>query len=251
MLKRTLRLIPILFILGLALWGLSCADTSGHVYENGAMHVGGDGEPIELVDNPNATNPAYEQLLAFIGEDTTDSHVYLEGSYVCSDFAETLHNNAEQAGIRAAWVGISFEGNANGHASNAFETTDRGLVYVDCTGARGVHVGDAIAYIEIGKEYGLISIDKASSLEYSFYQEYTQKWQEYEDRLEAYNREVEEYNQEISGKVYTEGSSELARIEAWKARLEEESQALEELAKELGDYYYEPLGIVKEIEVHW
>jgi len=43
------------------------------------------------------------------------------GSFVCADFAETLHNNAEKVGIRVAYVTV------NGiHALNAFDTTDRG-----------------------------------------------------------------------------------------------------------------------------
>jgi hypothetical protein len=53
---------------------------------------------------------------------------------VCADFAETLHNNAEKAGWRAAYVGIDLAGSERGHALNAFQTTDQGLVYIDCTG---------------------------------------------------------------------------------------------------------------------
>lgn len=108
-----------------------------------------------------------------------------------------------------------------------------------------------MGYVEVGKEYGLIDIAKVESLSYSFYEEYMQKWQEFETKLEAYNKEVELYNQEISGKVYIIGSTELARIEAWEARLEEEGQTLDKLAEELGEGYYEQLGIVKDIHIHW
>jgi len=217
--------------------------------------------------------------VAFIEADTTDTKGYVEEGFrdwyqahVCADFAEEVHNNAEAAGIRAAWVGIDIEGDEEGHALNAFETTDRGLVYIDCTGGNPGGLGaaitealrqyghapppkptswDTVAYIEIGKEYGLIDIAKADSLSYSFYEEYKQKWQEYEIKLETYNREVERYNQEISGKVYIIGSPEDIRISAWEARLEEESQALDKLAEELSDFWFEPLGIVKDIHIHW
>jgi len=250
-------------------------DTSGHIYTNGAIECGGDGEPIVLVNNPDATNPTYAELVAFIKEDSTDEHRYAtsvdvyigsaEVPYVCSDFAEAVHNNAEAAGIKAAWVGIGLEGEDEGHACNAFETTDRGLVYIDCTGgdlwSRLAHLftptstsWDKVAYVEIGKEYGVIDIDKAKLLSYSFYLEYTQKWQEFETKLEAYNREVERYNQEISGKVYVEGSSELARIEAWEAELDKQKQILDSLEEELGYYWYElPDGtsIVEDIHIHW
>lgn len=229
------RWYPFLLI-GLALLLTSsvvgCAPNPRYIYENGGIHVGGDGKPIELINNPNATNPTYAELVAFIVADSTDTNAYLEGGprdYVCSDFAEDVHNNAEAAGIRAAWVSIDFEGNDEGHACNAFETTDRVLVYIDCTGGKRGSVYfpaldkyldvspledymkqlktpgyvpelepasyDTIAYIEIGEEYGLIDIAKAKSLSYSFYEEYKQKWQEYESKLETYNREVERYNQ--------------------------------------------------------
>ena len=111
-----------------------CTSNPLHIYENGALQVGGDGEPIELINNPDATNPTYSELLAFIQEDSTDTNDYLENpyiGYVCADFAEDVHNNAEAAGIRAAWVSIDFEGSDVGHAVNAFETTDLSLVYID------------------------------------------------------------------------------------------------------------------------
>ena len=252
----------------------SDSENKGYIYTNGAIECGGDGEPIVLINYPDATNPTYAKLVAFIKRDPTDTNSYLKGGpkdYVCADFAEDVHNNAEAAGIRAAWVGIDIEGEDKGHALNAFETTDRGLVYIDCTGdSHGtVYVPtldaylchptpkpepttwDTVAYVEKGKEYGRIDTTRAGSLSYSFYQEYMQKWQEFKTGLEAYNREVESYNQEISGKVYTIGSAEDIRTSLWEARLEEEDQALDKLAKELGGSCYEQMGIVKDIHIHW
>ena len=260
-------------------------ETPGYIYTDGAIECGGDGEPIVLVNNPDATNPTYAELVAFIIEDTTNTNDYVKGgpeAYVCADFAEEVHNNAETAGIRAAWVSIDFQGDEEGHACNAFETVDKGLVYIDCTGelekrwlgysyihqvsfelwlyeksipdSAKLTEWDTVAYVEVGKEYGLIGINEAKSLEYDFHLEYTQKWQEYEIKLETYNREVEQYNQEISGKVYVEGSSELARIEAWAAELDKQKQILDSLEEELGYYWYElPDGtsIVEDIHIHW
>jgi hypothetical protein len=241
---------------------LPAEDTSGHVYSNGAIECGADGEPIELVNNPDAADPTYEELVVFIKEDPTDKHLY-SYNYVCSDFAETVHNNAEAAGIRAAWVAIDLVGRDEGHACNAFETTDKGLVYIDCTGeGPGSNIRgsadqppapsrDAVAYLEIGRKYGLIAIDYAKSLSYSFYQEYMQKWQDFEARLESYNSEIERYNREISGQVYTIGSAEEKRISAWEAELEKERQELEILAAELGESCYEQVGIVADIHINW
>ena len=44
-----------------------------------------------------------------------------------------MHNNAEDKGIRAAFVVLQFYGKVP-HALNAFKTSDRGLIFVDVTG---------------------------------------------------------------------------------------------------------------------
>jgi len=250
---------------------------SNYIYEDGKILVGGDGKPIELINNPNATNPTYAMLVAFIVANSVDTNTYFKGgpkAYVCSDFAEDVHNDAEAAGIRAAWVSIDLQGEDEGHALNLFETSDRGLVYIDCTGERHGFVfipeinkylklnpaifpepesesNDKVAYVEIGKEYGLLPIDRAESLSYSFYEEYERKWQRYEKLLNDYNDEVAQYNQEIEGKIYYEGTPELASIEAWEATLRQQEQELDELKDELGDFRFEPLGIVEDINVYW
>ena len=250
---------------------VSCALNPRYIYENGALQVGGDGEPIELINNPDATDPTYAELIAFIKADITDESLYTN-SYVCSDFAEAVHNNAEAAGIRAAWVGIDFDGDEESHACNAFETTDLGLVYIDSIGENPARrftrqivktdegfspkksnptSWDKVAYVEIGKEYGLMAIDKAESLLYSFYEEYKEEWQEYQELLSDYNEEVMRYNQEIKGKVYDEGSPELARIQAWEARLKKIGKIIDRLGEELGDFRFEPLGIVEDIHIYW
>lgn len=246
-----------------------------YTYEDSAVLVGGDGEPILLVDNPDATNPTYAELVAFIRQDTTDANDYLEDSligYVCADFAEDVHNNAEAAGIRAASVSVEFEGGGDGHACNAFDTIDEGLVYIDCTGQSSeeklnFHLEetddgyefvydnpeswDAVAYVKIGEEYGLVPLDRAQALYYNFYREYARKWRVYKQILADYNEEVTLFNQETEGKTYYEGSVELAMIEAWGVELKEMGRQLDDLGQELGDVWYGPKGIVKDVRVHW
>jgi hypothetical protein len=75
---------------------------------------------------------------------------------ICTDFAERLHNNAEMAGIRCAYVHVDLSNSNAGHACNAFETTDKGLIYIDCTGTEnsyGPSHKDTTVDIEIGKDY--------------------------------------------------------------------------------------------------
>jgi hypothetical protein len=115
--------------------------------------VKGNGRPVELYENPNAKNPTWEQLLSFLRRDNTDKMTYALGSFVCADFAEMLHNNAEEAGIRCGFVILY----PIFHACNAFETTDRELVFIDCTGLRTYQSGpgnnDTIVNIRLGTDY--------------------------------------------------------------------------------------------------
>jgi len=122
--------------------------------------AGADGLPIVLSNNPDASNPTFQELKDFLYKDPTDKRDYKLGRFVCGDFAEMLHNNAEEAGIRAAFVGImlgpcSYYPSGGGHALNAFETTDRGLIYIDCTGTLGNTDinADRIVIVQEGKAY--------------------------------------------------------------------------------------------------
>lgn len=95
--------------------------------------IGGAGKVLSLVNHANAVDPSYAQLIAFAKEDKTDEIPYKSNSFVCSDYAKMFQDNAEAAGIKAGWIGIS----SCNHAFNVFNTTDRGLIYIDCTGQVG------------------------------------------------------------------------------------------------------------------
>jgi hypothetical protein len=135
--------------------------------------VKASGEPVFLINNESAANPTWNELIDFLKADDTDRILYDNNSYVSSDFAERLHNNAERAGIRASFVTVDFYDNAEGHALNAFRTTDKGLTYVDCTGSdaqlQELDSFDKIAYIQKGKKYGIVSIYYTKTPEYGFY----------------------------------------------------------------------------------
>lgn len=211
---------------------------------------------VRLINNPSATDPTFGQLLKFIESDITDEHPYVEGEYVCVDFAETLHNNAEQEGIRAAWVGIDFEGESVGHALNAFYTLGTGLVFVDCTGG-GFEVFipsskyDTIAYVRVGEQYGLVSSDTALWPSYDFYERYLQDWEDYERRVEEYIERVDEYNALVHGRTVIDNPLEYSRLKAMYDELEAERIALESLGERLGDYRWEAMGVVSHVEVYW
>lgn len=222
------------------------------------------GDLIKLLNNFEGThNPTWQELRAFLITDGTDDHRYSYFSFVCGDFAEMLHNNAEQSGIRAAVVIVFFQSGIP-HALNAFYTSDRGLVYVDCTGEglRGVTFEswqyetvhpiewDKIAYMVVGKEYGTVSVDVATSPGYSFYEDYINRWNKYDVRVTIYNQEVDQYTQELGERYFLE-EPEYSYFLDWYNRLEAERLELERVAEGLGYWCWEPFGVVSGIEIYW
>ena len=116
--------------------------------------AGGDGHKIELSDNPEAKDPTWEELVAFLEADTTDEYIYTS-TFMCGDYAEIVHNNAEAAGIRAGFAVVYLAEWNELHGINAFDTVDQGLVYIDCTGPDwGFHCSaDKIVLVEEGCQY--------------------------------------------------------------------------------------------------
>jgi len=138
-------------------------ESTERVYIGGAILVGADGHHITLKNNPEAENPSWDELKAFLLKDKTDSMPYDSDTFVCADFAEMLHNNAETGGIRAAYVSVwlgpsGYFPMSGGHALNAFETSDKGLVFIDCTGfIEGINA-DKIVNVQVGKDFIPMSI---------------------------------------------------------------------------------------------
>jgi hypothetical protein len=248
---------------------LTSCRPAGFIYtDDGRIESGADGKPIILTNNSTAEDPTFDELMTFIKVDATDSREYIEGAFVCADFAEMVHNNAEAAGIRAAWVGLTFNGTEEGHALNAFETTDKGLIFIDCTNSgitngqsNGSRNCDAIAYIEEGKKYGVLLVERMMaveydfySLEYTFYAECEKSWYEYQVKSKAYNEEVTRFNQEMVGHTYVYGSPEANRMLAWKETLQATEKELERLKAQAGGRWIESAFssyLVKSYSIHW
>jgi len=133
---------------------------------------------VSLSNNSAAADPTWQELITFLLTDPTDDELYQLNTFDCANFSEMLHNNAEVAGIKAAFVAVSFSDEEEGHALNAFKTTDRGLAYVDCTGPTLTQrlqqpylEWDKIAYVVKEKEYGSVSISLTVYPEYSYYEQ--------------------------------------------------------------------------------
>jgi hypothetical protein len=129
------------------------------------QYVGADGKPIALVNNVASRDVSYAELLEFIKMDQTDKHEYNNTSWMCGEYTETLHNNAENHAIRSAWVYISLQDDknkskSNYHSCNAFNTTDNGVVFIEQTNSPDTFGRDSIVQsMSIGDEYIVFLIE--------------------------------------------------------------------------------------------
>ena len=218
------------------------------------------GPAVKLVNNPAAVDVTWDKLMAFIENDGTDRNTYVADKYMCGSFAMDLHNDAEAAGIRAAWVAIDFYGEDVGHAATAFMTTDRGLVIIDDTSttdiARHSFSGtvsnnfDKVAYISIGADYGVVSLEVASSPLYNYYLSYLENFRLYEQKTTAYEADVAAYERELGGRTRLK-EPEYSYFTDWHNRLQAEKQELNILGESLGSYYWESLGVVSAVKLYW
>jgi len=106
------------------------------------------GRQASLKDTSNRyslRNPSFQEMLEFIAKDNTNERQYAEGEYVCVDFSHQVNNNAEAQGIRCAVVDI-FYPDGKGHTIVAFETTDKGLQFVEPQ-------FDHLVSVMVGKSY--------------------------------------------------------------------------------------------------
>jgi hypothetical protein len=231
-------------------------------YDTSPPYVSGPiGVAIDLVQNEASADVTWDQLSEFLEDDATDESPYIQDLYMCGSFSEQLHNNAEAAGIRAAWVSLDIRDRSIGHALNAFFTTDRGLVFVDCTGGdiAALPLGmsgepcdhDRVAYVRPGMEYGLISLDRAESPTYEFYVAYSTGWLAYVSALEEYNRLVSEYNSLVGGRTLIAGSADARRAAQMHSDLQARRVALEMQREVLGDCRWKSLGVVETVRIYW
>jgi len=138
---------------------ISSLESKLELYEDTWGSVSSDVQPhfqgADIVNYGTASNPTWARLLDFLLSDRTDQKAYVPSIYMCGDFARDVHNNAERAGIRAAYVAVDLPGGY--HALNAFKTTDRGLVFIDCTGLQASESGpsncDKTVDVRLGKRY--------------------------------------------------------------------------------------------------
>jgi hypothetical protein len=173
---------------------------------------------------------SFAELEAFLAADHTEDRAYDYPNYTCLDFAVDLHNRAEAGGIRCGVVAVGFAGQEDGHAFDAFLTTDMGVVYVDCTGINaserqdGARPTDNAVYLLNGSELGELPLAQADGrLDYGFYLDrkdridaYRLLWKQYSTDVGSYNAEVEDHDAQLAAnsQFYAAYSRECDQYEA-------------------------------------
>ncbi len=104
-------------------------------------------ESLRNGNDYNLHDPTYIEVLTFISEDQTDKISYDEETFNCQHFASIVNNNAQNIGIRCAFVLLNFYDTNAGHAIIGFNTLDRGMVYIE------PQSDDFVEDLEIGKQY--------------------------------------------------------------------------------------------------
>ncbi len=81
--------------------------------------------------NETLRNPSYSELSSFLQNDSTDNHSYIKDTYVCLDFSYALIRNATIHGFLCGYASVAYGIFSTGHAMVTFDTTDRGLVFIE------------------------------------------------------------------------------------------------------------------------
>jgi hypothetical protein len=93
-------------------------------------------------------NPTYKEMKDFLAQDPTNKLPYKSNERICTDFAAEVNNNAKKLGINCAIVYILY--GETGHSIVAFQTTDRGLIFIE------PQFDDEVSLI-IGKSYSQVN----------------------------------------------------------------------------------------------
>lgn len=233
------------------------------------------GQEITINEHRDAVAPNFETLIRFLSEDPTENRDYVYPVYTCGDFAACLHDNAEKRGIRCGIVGVKFKttykenrsetsnndsyyppayssyDTCRGHAFNAFNTTDRGMVYVDSTGITieekeiGNKPYDMIVYAQQGEELGEIRIDQAENLDYSYYKLKERQYLRYRSTVDKYNNAAEILNKEIeTNSINTSTAINKKReLEAMRSNLEQRQECKWTIVGQM--------GVIDHLQIFW
>ncbi|BAI61853.1 conserved hypothetical protein [Methanocella paludicola SANAE] len=156
---------------------------------------------LNITTYRNSTPVSYNALMQFLNEDDTEDSLYVLPGYTCVDFSADLFNNAQAKGIKCAMVSVTFEEAIPGHAFNAFQTTDRGIVFIDCTGINQTCIDDGYlatdnnVYLQVGEHLGELPDNQTNgNLNYAFYADRMERIEAFKDKVNQYLEAVDAYS---------------------------------------------------------
>lgn len=209
---------------------------------------------LARINKSDLKNVTWPEVVDILKRDNTDKLEYKKDVFDYEGFALTLRDRLARYGIRCAFVELEYPQGA-GRAINAFETTDKGIIYIDEVG------NDQIAYVEKERPYGALCLDAVKTdyiscegkpeefwtdlvwkkfdnpLSYDYYQLYLQRADFYAKSVTAYNKAVAEFNS--GSQLWPE-----AQITNWRNNLTA-------LKGDLGSCATKPEQAVQNIELYW
>ena len=138
-------------------------------YNKNPLYVLPGNNHINLKSSLAAKDPTYKELIDFIKNSNIDSTPYSD-NYQCGNYAQDIFNEASISGIKSSYVQLFFDLGRFNHAINGFNTTDKGLIFIDCTNYGmwkkfnkstpiRLNSSDKLFTLELGKESEITSID--------------------------------------------------------------------------------------------
>jgi len=140
--------------------GLTQGENAGYVfgYDNGKLEGYEEGYVEGIEDGAGRgftiRDPTYNEAINFMNIDKTDELKYTD-NFVCYHFVATFKQNAFEAGYRCFYVGLDYPGNI-GHAIVSFDTTDRGLIFIEPQ-------LDRVVTVKIGESYSELNNFQSTS----------------------------------------------------------------------------------------
>ena len=113
-----------------------------------AGYKAGHDSVLQKANSYELHNPTYQEMMNFLIADPADSKQFDEDEHMCVDFTAEVKNNAEAQGIRCAMIYI-MNSEGIGHTIVAFDTTDRGLQFVEPQYDRVVTLAIGQSYSEL------------------------------------------------------------------------------------------------------
>jgi hypothetical protein len=115
-------------------------------YEEGQVEGYSAGHVAAASEGGLLVNPSYQEMKQFLEADRTDTKQYIKDEYDHFNMTADIKKNAEAQGIRTARVYIEFPDSCLSLV--AFETTDKGLIFICPDDDKEMRVEVGIKYYE-------------------------------------------------------------------------------------------------------